>query len=83
MAEVAEAKTPVCHPVYQTGFHTDEREFGGSRVNSESRGNSIEDDLLFPLLPPSSLSYLLSPSDTAVHLGTLVLKSDICGLATR
>ena len=71
MAEVAEAKTPVCQPVYQTGFHTEEREFGGSRVNSESRGNSMEEDSLLLLPPPSSLSYLLSPSDTAVHFGKL------------
>ena len=54
MTEVAQAKTPVCQPVYQIGFHTDEKEFDRSWVVSESRGNnSIEDDLLIPPCPPS------------------------------
>ena len=79
MIEVAQAKTPVCQPVDQTGFHTDEKEFCCSRVDSESRANnSIDEDLLLPAPPPCLLSWLLSLTETVLHLGNLVLKFDIC-----
>jgi len=53
MAQVAQAKTPVCQPVHQTGFNTDEKEFDHSLVNSEFRViNSGQEDLLPPLRRP-------------------------------
>ena len=54
--EAAQAKTPVCQPVYQTGFHADEKDFDRSWVDSESRGNnSNKEDLLPPPPPPPPL----------------------------
>ena len=40
MTEVAQAKTPVCQPVYQTGFQGGKIEFGRSLVNSETGVNN-------------------------------------------
>ena len=80
--EVAQAKTPVCQPVYQTGFHTDEEECDDSRVDSEFRViNSVREGLLLPRPPP--LPWLLSPGDAVVSFGNFFLKFHIRLLATR
>jgi len=53
-AEATQAKTPVCQPVYKTGFHTDEEEFDVSRVDLGSTvNNSVGEDLLAPTRPPT------------------------------
>ena len=74
--EVAQAKTPVRQLGCQTGFHTDEKEFGCSCVNSEPEaGNSVEEDL-FP--PPPPRLWPLPSTNTAVHFGNPLLKFHIC-----
>ena len=61
----------MCHLVYQTGFHDDEKDSECSWVDSESIENSSEEDLLLP--PRPSPSQLLSSGGTAAHVGNSLL----------
>jgi len=81
--QAAQAKTPVCQPVYQTGFHAAEKEFDRSWVDSGSIVNNfIEEDLLSPL-PLPYLPQLLSSGNKAVRFSNFFLEFNIGPTATR